>query len=120
MNSGMGEHTILTPQSNYHRIDERRVSARRSYPYSQLIAPIIGGRLPDRAAFHEVTCRDISSQGLSFFAKEPPRYRRYVIALGSPPSFTFLASDVVHVTPIEQNGHLLYIVGCHYTSKVEI
>ncbi|MBN1851187.1 MAG: GAF domain-containing protein [Pirellulales bacterium] len=115
-----GMQSTSPSQANVFRSDERRASPRRSYPFHQLIAPIIGGRLPDRGAFHEVTCRDIGAQGLSFLVKEPPRYRQCVIALGSPPSFRFLAANVVHVTPIEQNGQPLYIVGCRYLSEVEL
>ena len=51
---------------------ERRGRPRRSYPYRQRIAPIIGGKLPDPHEFFEVQCNDISAGGFSFLSPAPP------------------------------------------------
>lgn len=98
---------------------DRRLRPRRLYPYVQLIAPVVDGELPGRRRFREVRCYDIAAGGFSFFTKDQPTYKKLVVAFGAAPSLTYLAAEVVHVTPIQAGGQTKYQVGCRYTDRVE-
>jgi PAS domain S-box-containing protein len=97
---------------------ERRSRPRRPYPYHQLIAPVLAGQLPPRNAFVHIRCHDIASGGFSFSSPTPPTVDSYVVALGNPPSLTYLVAQVVHVTRVERNGQRSFLVGCTYTGRV--
>jgi len=98
---------------------ERRRRPRRSYPYRQLVAPILGPTLPDEDEFTEIECNDISAGGFSFLSPRPPQSEMLVVALGSPPRLTHLMAQVVHVTRVERKGRRMYLVGCSYTGRAE-
>ena len=77
---------------------------RRAYPYKQRIAPVIEGKLPAHDEFEEVNCRDISAGGFSYFTPLKPDFKEIVVALGFPPSLTYLSADVMHGRPTEYDG----------------
>lgn len=96
---------------------ERRRRVRRSYPYTQRVAPIVDGRLPKLGEFVEVLCHDIAAGGFSFFADGPPVSDALVVALGSPGNPTFLTAQVAHVTRLGHQPKARYLVGCTYTGR---
>ncbi len=111
------EHASAAAQSALLN-DERRGRQRRSYPYRQSIAPMLNGQLPDPAAFYLVQCNDIASGGFSYLAAKPPQSDAIIVALGAPPSLTYLHAQIAHVTRIRRDGQWMYLVGCSYTGRV--
>lgn len=99
--------------------DERRQRPRLTYPYRQLIAPIVNGRLPSRQDFVELECHDIAVGGFSYYAPGPPSTDQVVIALGIPPRLTFLIAQIVHVRRVTRDSKSLYLTGCMYTGRAE-
>ena len=97
---------------------ERRRRARLSYPYSQRIAPILDGRLPDDEEFVQIQCNDIAAGGFSFISAKPMQSDMLVVALGTPPRLTYLTAQVAHVTRIERDGNRMYLVGCSYIGRI--
>ena len=97
---------------------DRRDRSRRAYPYQQRVAPVIGGELPALDLFEEVFCRDISAGGFSYLTPVKPDCKAIVVALGVPPSTTYLAANVLHSRPTERNGQPMFVVGCRYTGRV--
>jgi len=97
---------------------ERRRKPRRSYPYSQRIAPILDGKRPDLSDFSEIQCNDIAAGGFSFISDSPPVSDCYVVALGCPPKFTFLTAQIAHVTRVQHEGQRRFLIGCNYAGRV--
>jgi hypothetical protein len=98
---------------------ERRVKPRRAYPYVQWIAAMVDGKLPPRSEFREVRCRDISAGGFSFIVPRPPASDFFVVAFGAGSALTYLVAQAVHCNRIVRDGITMYVVGCHYTSRVK-
>ena len=98
---------------------DRRTRPRRSYPYAQLIAPMIDNKRPQPSAFREVRCRDIAAGGFSYLSPDKPDYQELVIGFGAAPAITYVKAKIVHYAPIEIDGHTQYNVGCCYTGRVE-
>lgn len=97
---------------------ERRRRPRRSYPYRQLIAPVVDGRHPPASEFVEIECNDIAAGGFSYLASQPPPSNTLVVALGTMPKLTYLNAEVAHVTRVKQeDGRTMYLIGCTYTSR---
>jgi PAS domain S-box-containing protein len=98
---------------------DRRQRDRRSFPYTQQIAPLVQGQPPENHEFHPVRCRDISPTGFSFFSPTPPDFQDLIVALGGESTTTYLAARVMHATIIERDNKVAYIVGCRYLSRAE-
>jgi len=97
---------------------ERRRRPRRSYPYCQMIAPVVGEQMPPPAAFLEIRCNDISAGGFSYLAAKPPESNVLIVALGVPPKLTYLRAEVAHVNRVKQGEETAYLIGCTYTGRV--
>lgn len=100
-------------------ISDRRTQSRQSYPYYQLIAPIVDGVLPRRSEFQHVRCIDISPGGLSFVSPTPPTTDAFVVALGNPPDLVYVRVSVAHVRRLDESGDQGYSIGCNYIGRVE-
>jgi PAS domain S-box-containing protein len=98
---------------------ERRRKPRRSYPYVQMVAPVINNKLPTTDMFKAMRCKDIAAGGFSFLSPVKPDYEQCVAAFGVAPSFTYLMARIVHSKPIEVDDESLFMVGCQYTGRVE-
>ena len=98
---------------------ERRQRTRRSFPYVQMIAPLIAGQAPEEHHFRPVRCRDISPTGFSFLSPVPPDFQDLMVALGGESTTTYLAARVMHATIIERDNKAAYIVGCRYLSRAK-
>ena len=98
---------------------DRRTQPRKSYPYQQMIAPLVGPALPDQNSFTPVTCHDISPGGFSFVASAPPASNEYVVALGREGALTYVIAEVAHMTRVEQEGKRMYLIGCNYVGRTE-
>ena len=81
--------------------------------------PLIDGAMPDESRFVRVCCKDIGTDGFSFHTNEPPPSDSLIVALGSPPRFTYVDARVVRVTPVERRGHIVYLVGCSYAGQAD-
>ncbi len=99
---------------------EQRQSVRRSYQYSQRVAPMYGARPPSRDEFFEVQCNDISAGGLSFFLDRAPAFDKLIVALGKEPALTFFTAEVVRVASVQRDGPKVYLVGCRFTGRAQI
>ncbi len=97
---------------------EMRSSPRRTYQYRQLIAPLLGDRLPARNRFFEVVCEDISAGGISFYLDTPPDFKRVVVGLGQAPQLTFFTADIARVAEKEVDGRRQFLVGCRFTGRI--
>lgn len=98
---------------------ERRRKPRRSYPYIQMVAPVLNGVMPATDMFKAMRCKDISAGGFSFLSPVEPDYEQCVAAFGVAPTLTYLMARVVHAKPINVEGDSLYVVGCQYTGRIE-
>lgn len=104
----------LTPPSG----QERRNRLRRSYPTVQMVAPYIEGRLPRREMFRQVTCYDLSTGGMAYYAKSPPATDRIVVALASENDTLYLTAAVCHSRVVSDVGHGRFLVGCRFLGRV--
>jgi hypothetical protein len=98
---------------------DRRQRSRRSFPYVQLIAPMIDGQMPDDHHFRPVRCRDISPTGFSYLSPTPPDFQDLMVALGGETTTTYMAARVMHATIVERDNQVAYIVGCRYLSRAK-
>jgi PAS domain S-box-containing protein len=98
---------------------DRRVRTRRTFPYVQLIAPMIDGQMPDDHRFRPVRCRDISPTGFSFLSPTPPDFQDLMVALGGETTTTYMAARVMHATIVERDNQIAYIVGCRYLARAK-
>lgn len=96
---------------------ERRKRPRRSYPYTQRIAPVLEGELPREDQFVEEQCNDIAAGGFSFLSSTPPASETLVVALGVPPKLTHLIAQIVHVNRVEHEGKRKFLIGCNYIGR---
>jgi hypothetical protein len=96
---------------------ERRRRTRRPYPYRQMIAPILQGKLPAEGDFAEFECYDISPGGFSFWSPSPPQSESLVVALGNAPQLAYLTAQVAHVTRGKHKGKKMYLIGCAYIGR---
>jgi hypothetical protein len=97
---------------------ELRTSPRRKYPYRQLIAPIVGDRLPAKTEFQPICCKDLSGSGFSLYMESPPSFHNLIIALGLPPHVKFFRAEVMRVQPEDHEGRKVYLVGCRLKVRV--
>jgi len=100
--------------------DEQRTSPRRTYRYSQSIAPMYDRVLPSQDEFFQVTCEDISAGGISFYLAQTPEFKNLVVALGAPPKVTHFAADVVRTFEKELDGRKMHLVGCRFTGRIRL
>lgn len=102
----------------HRRGAELRTSPRRKYPYRQMIAPIVGQRVPSRDEFFPVWCKDLSGGGFSIYMENPPAFHNLIVALGLPPHVKFYRAEAMHVQPVELEGRRIFLVGCRFTNRV--
>ena len=96
---------------------ERRVGRRHSYRCIQLIAPILGGRLPNQSQFQPVQCDDLSSSGLAYLSEEPAESEQLIVALGVVP-FMFIKTQVVRHEQVVRGGRAMFRVACRFVSRI--
>ncbi|MFV1967006.1 MAG: PAS domain S-box protein [Pirellulaceae bacterium] len=96
---------------------DRRRNERRPFPNKQILAPVVGGRLPSLDAFREVRCHDLSSQGFCYQSTDIPDYQQLLVAFGKQGSLIYLTAEIVHVSPTTFNGEDVFLVGCRYTGR---
>ena len=99
---------------------DRRQRSRRAFPYVQMIAPMIDGKMPEEHRFRPVRCRDISPTGFSFLSPTPPDFQDLMVALGGETTTTYLAARVMHATIVERDNKVAYVVGCRYLSRANV
>jgi len=114
----MVSHFRASPLPVDHEFGDRRKSQRAEYSTTQLVAPSIDGRLPNRHEFQEVRCCDLSSGGFSYLSDHAVRATSVVAAFGLEPDRLHLMAEVVHCTPTEVDGKRRYLVGCVFTGRI--
>lgn len=112
-------HRLLAISNAAQDGEDRRSELRRSYPRTQLLAPMIRDRMPTRSMFLPVHCCDISSQGLSFLMPQPPGFQQLVAALGDQPELVFIDAKIVNYKPVETRGGRMYRVGCRFVGRID-
>ena len=116
---GKNERLLPDDEAEDDSPPDRRVDRRRAYPYVQILAPIVGDRLPSLNEFHEVRCRDISLRGFSFYYPDPPTHEKYVAAFGAHPNQIYLVCKVIHTSSAILDGKEMVLVGCNYLARAE-
>ena len=96
---------------------ERRQGQRHAYRCLQLIAPIVGGRLPNQSEFRHVQCDDLSCGGLAYLSDEPAESDELIVALGVVP-FVFIKTQVVRQEQIVRGGQSLFRIACRFVSRI--
>ena len=99
---------------------DRRMERRRPYAQQQLVAPVIGDRLPPLSAFAPIECYNIGAQGLAFLVERVPTFERLVVALSAEETTIHLMANVRHVTRAVDSSPRKYLVGCQFSGRVEI
>lgn len=108
---------ILLEQDEAKQQAERRIEPRRMYQRLQLMAPVIGDKLPSQAEFRQVECYDISCRGFSYLEPDPPTYDTLVVALGEIP-FSFLLARVMGFGQVRRDRRFDYRIGCQFTRRL--
>ena len=96
---------------------ERRKSPRQSFPIQQLMAPFYR-KMPKADQFVPVSCRDLSTSGVSFYWPTAPDFGKAIVGLGGPPNLTYVAVRIVRHTPCKESGRV--IVACEFVDRVGI
>lgn len=101
--------------------EERRQKSRRNFPTVQAMAPYINGSLPPRDHLQPVQCDNLSTNGIAFFATEPPGYDRLVVALATANEVLYLTAAVVHTKRISLEDEApQYQIGCRFIGRVQL
>ncbi|MDY0167811.1 MAG: hypothetical protein RBS80_14790 [Thermoguttaceae bacterium] len=100
--------------------NELRTNPRHGFPYEQLIATVIDGKMPSLTDFRAVPCEDMSCSGIAFYLAEEPKANEYVVALGKAPSMIYLCARVVQVRQVPRKGRLWHRVGCQFTGRARV
>ena len=98
---------------------ERRDSTRKSYTSRQRVAPYDGREMPQRSAFEEVQCLDLSLSGFSFLASEPPAYEQLVVRFFGAKNLVYVIAQIVNRTQIADDPQPLFRVGCRFSGRLE-
>ncbi len=107
------------PVGHPARGSDMRSSPRRTYQYRQLIAPLLGDRLPARNRFFEVVCEDISAGGISFHLDTRPNFEKVVVALGQPPQLCYFTAQIVRIAERFDKGRRHFLIGCRFTGRIK-
>ena len=98
---------------------DKRLSPRREYTWTQMIALRDGDRSPRADQFFAVQCRDISAGGLSFILDSQPQYKHIVVELGTAPHTIHMGAEIVRVVPTKEDGEPRYLIGCRFSGRME-
>jgi len=96
---------------------ERRIGRRHAYRCVQLIAPILGGRLPNQSQFRLAQCEDLSCGGLAYLSDEFAEGEELIVALGTVP-FMFIKARVLRQDRVARGGQSIYRVACQFVSRI--
>lgn len=99
-------------------LNNAQLVERRKFSLKQRVAPYSGGNCPSQDKFVEVHCRDLSSDGLSFYSTNPVAWEQAVIELGAAPSLTYFAARVEKVEPIAADMSAGYRVECRFVNRI--
>ena len=97
--------------------EELRSNPRHGYPYQQLIAPVVEGRIPLREEFVAVPCADLSVGGMAFLYPQAPTFQELLVALGPPQRETLLLARVAHTSPTDDEPPQ-HRVGCVFLGRI--
>lgn len=99
--------------------DERRVSERHNYQFTQWIAPCDSPNTSvNGLPFIAVRCFDLSASGISFRTPIPPTFRYVVVRLGPTKNPIYVLAEVVH-SRCNGHGENKYLVGCKFLRKID-
>jgi hypothetical protein len=88
------------------------------YGYRQSIAPITNGDMPTLDELTEVTCKDLSGGGISFYADNLPGHKQLLVALGPPEKADLFLARVVRVSREFNEGRHKYLIACQFVQRV--
>jgi hypothetical protein len=112
-------------------------AARVPYRVVEHIAPIRGEDLPAAGDFVAVMCHNLSTGGIGFLLPSRPDFESLVVALGKPPSVSYMEARVVHSTEVlvlpsgrvqqpggaeaadrRSAGEPMFLVGCQFVRRI--
>lgn len=96
---------------------ERRKSPRQRFPVKQMVAPFYR-KMPKSDQFVEVSCRDLSTSGVSFYWPGVPDFSKIIVGLGEGSALTYLAARVVRQEACGPGDRVL--IGCEFVDRVGI
>ena len=99
---------------------QKRESAPQKLTFDlwQYVAPYDGMNYPAAASFELVHCTGSSSEGFSFFSKNPPRTTRLIVAVGSPSSLQFHVAEALQSRPLTIDGEQGQLTACLFVQKL--
>lgn len=116
LNPQLLDDIIVNLQRVKHR-HERRKSPRQRFPVKQMVAPFYR-KMPKAEQFVSVSCRDLSTSGLSFYWAGPPDFSKVIVGLGGGSDLTYLAARVVRQEEWGPGDRML--IGCEFVDRVGI
>lgn len=93
---------------------DRRKESRHPYFCKQWIAPYSGNRLPELEEFEFVQCRDLSSNGISFFLEDAPETDMVIVRLHGLKGAKYLTARIEQTTRSSNAEYGRYVVGCRF------
>lgn len=93
-------------------------STRYAYDVPQWIARCAGSRLPAVDEFELVSCHDISSNGISFYADGVPIGQTVLMAIGIGEGPMFVMAEVMHRRVVMVDNTPTYLVGCRFRRRL--
>lgn len=116
LNPQLLDEIIVNLQSAKGR-HERRKSPRQRFPVKQMVAPFYR-KMPKADQFLPVSCRDLSTTGVSFYWTGPPDFSKVIVGLGEGSALTYLGARVVRQEECGPGDRVL--VGCEFVDRVGI
>ena len=72
--------------------------------------------MPKADQFVAVSCRDLSTSGVSCYWPTAPDFSKAIVGLGEQPHPTYVAVRIVRHTPCEESGRV--IIACEFVDRV--
>ena len=116
-------HRVVADQPKRSSAQRRRPD-RACYQALARIALRRTADMPSEADFIEVQCRDLTSQGCSFFLPNRPTFNELVVCFGAPPEAIYLKARIAHCEEAAAHGatgsrHPLFLVGCEFVERLQ-
>jgi hypothetical protein len=95
-----------------------RAEPRYPYGVQQFVAPVHGKTFPNPTEFRQVTCRDVSRRGVSYFSTAPPHTEQLILTLGGIPRLNFVFVRITNHRADTLDGQDGYTIGCEFVARL--
>ena len=99
---------------------DRRESPRHAFGIVQQVAEMIGGEMPASDSFKRVQIVDVSRRGFAYYTLSEPTRDEVVVIMGDPPALECMTARIVYAQTLEEFGHQIFRIGCHFTGNAEL